>query len=123
MGSQKNKKTNELDREPTIHERLMQPIFAGPLEKAGITAEYLAEKLKEELEAEETKFFSYQGVVVEKKNIVAWGVRQRARESANELRGDFPAKRTEIGGIDGKDITVIVKHYSEDKPSGDRSSS
>jgi len=113
MGSRKNKKVDDLDREPTIHEQLMQPIFAEPLRKVGITAEYLAKKLKEELEAKETKFFQKDGVVKQTREVIAWGVRQRARESANELRGDFPAKRVEakheVEGIIVHEISPVKK--------------
>ena len=74
------------------------------LEKHGITEEYLALKLKRELNAKETKFFQFQGEVVTEKNVVAWDVRQRARMDAHKLRGDYPADKHELTGADGGPI-------------------
>ncbi|MHA1305375.1 MAG: hypothetical protein ACTSPI_16875 [Candidatus Heimdallarchaeaceae archaeon] len=62
------------------------------LEKQGITAEYLAEKLKEELEAKE------------KGKGIAWKIRQEARKDAHKLRGDYPVERTDLSG----EITLKV---------------
>ena len=64
----------------------------------GITEDYLLGKLKEELEAEETKFFHQKGKVVETKNVIAWGTRQDARKDAHKLKGDYPAERHEHTG-------------------------
>ena len=65
------------------------------LEKQGLTFDYLAKKLKRELNAKETKFFQKDGFVKEQHDVVAWDVRQRARIDAHKLRGDYPAEKRE----------------------------
>ncbi len=111
-------RTESVDTEATVAQQLMEPLIVGALRKKRITEDYLAGKLKEELEAEDTKFFSDKGKVISQVNVIAWDVRQRARKDAHELRGDYPAKKTEISGTDGQPITVIVKKFSEEE-SGD----
>ena len=63
------------------------------LDSQGITDELLAEKLKEELEATETRTFQYKGDVIESKGKIAWEIRQRARQDAHKLRGDYPSEK------------------------------
>ena len=65
------------------------------LENHGLTFDYLAKKLKRELNAKETKFFQKDGFVIEQHDVVAWDVRQRARIDAHKLRGDYPAEKRE----------------------------
>ena len=63
--------------------------------KQDITVDYLAKKLKEELESHETKFFAHQGEVIQQEDVIAWGVRQKARQDAHKLRGDYPVEKVE----------------------------
>jgi len=72
------------------------------LDEGGITHEYLRDKLKEELDATETKSFSFKGDVFESEPKVAWDIRQRGRQDAHKLRGDYPAEKHELSG----DISV-----------------
>lgn len=82
----------------------MGPAFKG----VGITPEYLAKKIKEELEAEETKVFSGPKGVVYSKNMIAWQIRQRARQDAHKLMGDYPAEGL-LGAMQGaKEVTLKV---------------
>jgi len=68
-------------------QELMEKEFSG---------EFLIEKLREELEAKETKFFAHEGHVNDKRDVIAWRVRQIARQDAHRLRGDYPAEKHEI---------------------------
>lgn len=61
----------------------------------GIDAKYLMKKLKAELEAEETKFFQDEGKVTDSRDVIAWGTRQKARQDAHKLRGDYPVEKVE----------------------------
>ena len=90
----KEKEHGNLNGMP-VARQLVEPLFKGALRKKKITEDYLAGKLKEELEAKETKFFAFQGQVIDKKDVVAWDIRQRARKDAHELRGDYPARKVE----------------------------
>ena len=70
-----------------------------PMKKAlkdkDITCDRLADLLDKELKAEETKFFADKGIVTDQKDVVAWGVRQKARQDAHKLRGDYPVEKVE----------------------------
>jgi len=87
----------------TPHQRLLQRPFQAKMVENGIVEDYLAKKLKEELEAKETKFFQFQGNVIEDREVIAWGVRQKAREDANQLLGHVPAEKIEIDYQQGID--------------------
>ena len=97
--------------DPPSSDDLKLPTFADDVDKAGITSTYLIKKLKRELNAKETKFFQHEGRVVESENVIAWGIRQRARQDAHKLRGDYPAEKVEhdVGIIVNIEATPIKK--------------
>ena len=70
----------------------------------GITPAYLAKKLKAELNAKELRAVVVIGGDEEggreriKESVPAWGVRQKARQDAHRLRGDYPAEQVEVSG-------------------------
>ena len=68
------------------------------LDSSGVTSKHLIEKLKEELIATETKTFQHQGLIIESGEKIAWDVRQRARQDAHKLRGDYPAEKHQLEG-------------------------
>jgi hypothetical protein len=78
-----------------ISDSLRSPIIQA-LDDEGITLPKLAQSLAKELEADETKFFSHQGQIIEQANVIAWDVRQRARQDAHRLRGDYPAEERKV---------------------------
>jgi hypothetical protein len=67
------------------------------LKKERITADYIAKKLKAELEATTIKFLKDgdrdERVAVEE---IDWATRQRARMDTQRLRGDYPSEKTDI---------------------------
>jgi len=65
------------------------------LDEGGITDEYLRKKLKKELNATEVKTYNYKGDILYSDPLVAWDIRQRARQDAHRLRGDYPAEEHE----------------------------
>jgi hypothetical protein len=75
--------------------------LASPMEevlrKEKITPEYLAKKLKRELNAKEVKVFHNKdtGVIYSEK-MVSWTIRQKAREDAQKLLGLYPADKHEV---------------------------
>ena len=73
--------------------------------KQDITCDYLAKKLKEELESHETKFFAHQGEVIQQEDVINWATRQKARQDAHKLRGDYPAEKVDLDG----DIIVNIQ--------------
>ena len=85
-------------------------------DKHGITEDYLIGKLKEELEAEETKFFQKDGIVTEKRDVTDWNTRQDARKDAHKLRGDYPVEKVDHTGgiIVNIEATPIKKKKKED---------
>lgn len=70
------------------------------LDSNKITVDYLAKKLKRELNAKETKAQIPKGEkeFAYSKAMVAWDVRQKARQDAHKLRGDYPAEKMEHSG-------------------------
>ena len=108
--------TKELSPGEITLNSLNAPIVKA-LDDQGITLSSLASKLKEELEATKTEFFPYQGKVIEKQDVTNWEVRQRARQDAHKLRGDYPAERKEhyypagipvqVSEIDPQEIEAI----------------
>jgi hypothetical protein len=75
---------------PTFVEEILTPL-SDILSGIGITDLYLAKKLKEELNAKELRFISTDTG----RKVAAWAIRQRARQDAHKLRGDYPAEKTE----------------------------
>ena len=110
--------------------------IANPVHEAlrgqGITPEMLAKKLKQELNAEETKTLKYKGIIDQSDlprgfkiigtgqdedgntethvmyNVVSWRTQQEARKDAHKLRGDYPAEKHDVD-IDGELNINIVK--------------
>jgi len=76
--------------------------FRKTLDYLGVNDELLAKKLLEELNATEPKTFQYKGDVIESKEKIAWEIRQRARQDAHKLRGDYPSEKHHVtveGGL------------------------
>jgi len=99
---------------PVTHEEMIDAILRpieDALEGEGITPEYLAKKLKKELNAKEVKTFFDQktGQVVYSKKMIAWQIRQKAREDVHKLLGHYPAEKHELTGEDGQPIRVDLR--------------
>jgi hypothetical protein len=78
------------------------------LEDAGINLSYLIGKLQDELNAYDTKMFAHQGEIGDTRDVIAWDVRQRARQDAHKLRGDYPAEKQEVD----TNLHIEVTNYS-----------
>ena len=87
----------EADKEAACRDN---PDIIDDLDNQGLTSKYLAKKLKRELNARETKAQIPKGenVFAYSKSLVACDVRQRARQDAHKLRGDYPAEKLEHSG-------------------------
>lgn len=84
--------------------------------KHGITADYLTEKLCEELDAEQNiEFIDKDGEFAGEKRSIAWITRQRARQDAHKLRGDYPAEKTEHSFSDLPMMTAVVREMMKEK--------
>jgi hypothetical protein len=90
-----------------IYESLGNPIVEC-LEKKGITVDYLADKLKEELGATETKTFQYQGGVVDSDPKIAWDIRQRARMDAHKILSHYPSEKHHIT-VEGLPVVPLTE--------------
>ena len=87
---------------------LDNPMLAA-LEAAGITEEYLTDKLQEELDAKETRVFNAKGKVIYSDDLIAWKVRQEARRDAVRYIGGEPAEKRELSG----EVTLKVVYDDE----------
>jgi len=83
------------------------------MDRHGITLDRLIDQLQDELTAEDTKFFSDKGVVIEEKQVAAHDVRQRARIDAHKLRGDYPATGVNVQA--SGEHTVKIMRFSDDE--------
>ena len=72
---------------------------------AGITDDYLTRKLKEGLDAHETKFFAHEGEVISRERVIDFGTRHRYLETAHKLRGDM--------ADGGKDTGAVIINITE----------
>jgi hypothetical protein len=82
------------------------------LERLGLTIEYVADKcLRPLLAAEETKFFSSDGLVMTERQVAALDVRLRAIEVWAKLAGAYTAQKVQLSG----DLTLDLNHVSDDE--------
>lgn len=94
--------------------------FDNALINQGINGPYLAKKLKEELEAEElTKFYDGKGSIKGKREAVAWAIRQKARQDAHKLRGDYPPEKVDHKFTDLPTMTVVVREAMKEENGSD----
>jgi len=66
--------------------------FAQILEKAGLTDDYLAERIKQLSEAKETKFFQEKGIVTEIREVEALGIQSEMIQFGAKLKGHLAEK-------------------------------
>jgi hypothetical protein len=77
------------------------------LNRHGLTDDVLVEDyLKPLLEAEETKFFQKDGIVVERYNVIAWGPRKEGLDIAFRLKGSYAPKSADE--IEAGNITINI---------------
>lgn len=93
--------------------------FCEALERICIGPDYLAQKLKEELEATEIKAVVPKGMeeFVYSDPLIAWDVRQKARMDANRLFGDYPAEEHNHN-LAGEIIVMKPERIRKPKNSG-----
>ncbi len=79
-------------------ERIKNKELNHILDAAGVTVERLAKRVRQGLDAKETKAFIHQktGEVVYSKRMIAHDIRLKAIRLAGELRGDFAPKELNV---------------------------
>jgi hypothetical protein len=88
-------------------------IIRNELEKRGVGLDVLVDKLKQELEANETKFFAKDGKIEDREDVIAWDIRQKARQDAHKLRGDYPSTKVDMNA--DTNLTVEIVKFGEQK--------
>ena len=85
-------------------ERIASSELNHILDAAGVTVKRLAKRLRQSLDAKETKAFIHQktGNVVYSKRLIAHDIRLKATRLAADLRGDFAPKEINVS------ITVLA---------------
>ena len=102
------------DESPTVGPGEVEMMVHAPMQKAftgaGITPDYLAGRLKEELDAHETRIFFDQrtGKLMYSKDLVSWKVRSEARKDAHKLLGHYPPERRELSGPAGVPLDLRI---------------
>jgi phage terminase small subunit len=64
-----------------------------------VSAEKIAQRIAEGLDAEETKFATFEGNITDARNTVAWSERRAYAELASKLGGFYVEKIEHSGGI------------------------
>jgi hypothetical protein len=82
------------------------PTIRKWLDRIGLSDNALRQKLYKLLNATETKFFSYEGEVVEERDVEALGIQVKALDMAFKLRGDYAPRKTELSGPGGGPVPV-----------------
>lgn len=94
------------EQDPDWLKNPMGPAF----EDVGITPEYLAKRLKSELNAttktETTYEYKDGGSRTVKRTVKHWDIRQRARQDAHKLMGDYPAEKHEVEVTERKLVKI-----------------
>lgn len=95
----------------TDKEKLLATLNQSPIAKSltdkGITPDYLATLLQDELTATDVKIFQYKGQIVKSDPLPALEIRQRARIDAHKLMDHYPAERHQVDS----NLTVEVIDY------------
>lgn len=79
--------TKEVKRE--LRKPETRAFLAAYLDAAGATIEKTAQRISEALDAEETKFFAYEGEIVSERSVVDHGMRLKAAELTLRARGEL----------------------------------
>jgi len=102
------------DQDLTAGPGEVEAMVHAPMQKAfteaGITPDYLAGRLREELDANETRMFFDQrtGTLIYSKDLVSWKVRAEARKDAHKLLGHYPPERREVSGPAGVPLDLRI---------------
>lgn len=99
--------TVQIEGKPAV-----QALFRDLLERAGVTDELLAQRLREGLDAKETKFFQHDGKVTAKRNLVAFSERRATVELICKIKQHVPKD----GMPEQPPITVTLVHIGNNYP-------
>ena len=69
-------------KSPQLREALVESLIS-----LGVDTHFLAEKIKQGLEADETKFFQHEGTVTDARDVIDWGARHNYLRTALKLLG------------------------------------
>lgn len=81
-------------------------------EAKGVTLPKAMLRLKQALNARETKFFQKDGEIITRENVVAHGIRLQATKMALELYEAFPSQKADVS-VTG-DLTVEIVRFFEE---------
>lgn len=84
------------------------------MDQQGLGDDTLLAKLKEKLQAMETKFFQHEGHVVETRQVVAHGIQLQALDMALKLKGLYPAAKVEVtkrdfGALSDEELDAAIR--------------
>jgi len=106
-----------IHKQQIINNPAMQDSFKRVLERAGLSDDFLSEKIRSLVDARETKFFATKGVVTDSKEVDALGVQLQATELAVKLKGHLRgAEQATTQGntyIDLSQYTVAINSVPE----------
>lgn len=103
------------------HEILSHPeaqqVFARVMEAKGLTDELLAQKIRDLLDAQETKYFQKDGIVTDQREVAALETQRKTAELATKLKGHLK-DRSEIDvniGLMALVVAAVRERSGEDE--------
>lgn len=74
--------TNQIERPEIVKNALATAMY-----KVGVDERYLADKIKEGLNADQTKFFAYEGKIISERTVIDYDVREKYLKDSLEVLG------------------------------------
>jgi ribonuclease D len=99
---------------PSTHRALKTISEKTPevIERLGLTVEHVVNNcLRPLLEAEETKFFANQGLVMDQRNVAALDIRLRAIDIWAKLKGAYTPQKVQVSG----DLNLELMHATDEE--------
>lgn len=78
------------------------------MDEEGLSDVVLKGKLISLLDAKETKFFSFEGVVTDEREVEALGIQTKALDMALKVKGQYAAQKTELSGPNGGPVPIAA---------------
>lgn len=92
------------------------------VDEQGLSDAKIKQKIMEGMEAKETKFFAYQGEVVETREVEALETQRRYVDMGAKVKGLYAPEKHELTGKDGGpiDLTTIVQRVTKKNESNSK---
>ena len=109
----KNEKHNTVEVIGYQNFRKLRPLIAKWLDEVGLSDEAIKAKIRQGMEAKETKFFADKGIVTDQREVEALGIQAKYADMAAKVRGSYS---TGPGESADKPLHIkVLDRFSPDK--------